>query len=107
MKPLRFHEEAEAELTEAARYYESQSPGLGTAFLLAVEESTAKILINPQAFPPVSIEVRRKLLERFPYGVLYVIEPDRIRILAVAHLKRRPGYWRRRRGGDGPVLAHA
>lgn len=105
MKPLRFHEEAEAELTEAARYYESQSLGLGTAFLLAVEVSTARIQANPQASPLVSREVHRKLLERFPYGVLYVIEPDRIRVLAVAHLKRRPGYWRRRRDGDDAASA--
>ena len=48
---------------------------------------------NPEAYQLVGDEVRHKLLIRFPYSILHVIEPDRIRVVAVAHQKRRPGYW--------------
>ena len=75
---------------------EERIVGLGLLFLAAVEEATKKVLANPEAFQPVSDEIRHKLISRFPYSLLYVIEPDRIRIIAVAHQKRRPGYWSRR-----------
>jgi plasmid stabilization system protein ParE len=65
-------------------------------FLVALEEAVEKVLANPEAFQLVSGETRHKLIRRFPYSLLYVIEPDRIRVLAVAHQKRRPGYWRNR-----------
>lgn len=62
---------------EAAKYYEERVPGLGLLFLAAVEEATEKVLANPEAFQLVGAETRHKLLRRFPYGLLYVIEPDR------------------------------
>ena len=58
----------------------------------AVEDAVDKILENPEAYQLVGDEVRHKLLMRFPYSLLYVVEPDRIRVVAVAHQKRRPGY---------------
>ncbi|HEX5645389.1 MAG TPA: type II toxin-antitoxin system RelE/ParE family toxin [Nitrospira sp.] len=93
MSKATFHEAASAEVNEAAKYYEERVPGLGLLFLAAVEEAAEKVLANPEAFQLVGEEIRHKLIRRFPYSLLYVIEPDRIRVIAVAHQKRRPGYW--------------
>ena len=96
MRKVTLHEEADAEVNEAAKYYEEREPGLGLLFLAAVEEAVEKVLANPEAFQLVGDEIRRKIIGRFPYSLLYVIEPDRIRVIAVAHQKRRPGYWSHR-----------
>jgi len=96
MSKITFHEAASAEVNEAAKYYEERVSGLGLLFLAAVEEATEKVLANPEAFQLVGGEIRHKLIRRFPYSLLYVIEPDRIRVIAVAHQKRRPGYWSHR-----------
>lgn len=93
MTRVTFHEAAEAELVEAARYYETRVEGLGTALLLDVEHTVEQVRATPKAFALVGIEVRHKRLRRFPYSLMYVIEPDRIRIVAIAHHRRRPGYW--------------
>lgn len=96
MKKVTFHEEADAEVNEAARYYEERALGLGLSFLDDVEEAIEQVLANPEACQRSSEEVRRKLLRRFPYSLLYVVESDRIRIIAVAHQRRRIEYWRHR-----------
>ena len=98
MKRVAFHVEADIEVTEAARYYETKAPGLGSSFLLDIENALEQIRVNPEAFQLIADHVRRKLLRRFPYSILYAIEPDRIRVLAVAHHRRRPGYWLHRVG---------
>lgn len=96
MRLVTFHEEAAAEVDEGAKYYEERVPGLGLLFLAAVEEASEKVLANPEAFQLVGDEIRHKVIRRFPFSLLYVIEPDRIRVIAVAHQKRRPGYWSHR-----------
>ena len=88
-----FHDLAKVELNEAARYYERRSPGLGTAFVAEVERCTAAIVEHPEMSPIVMGTIRRKLLQRFPYGLLYRVRPEHVRILAVMNLKRRPAYW--------------
>ena len=88
-----FHDLAKVELNEAAQYYEGESPGLGEAFVAEVEHCTAAILEHPGASPIVTRAIRRRLLRRFPYGLLYRVKPEEVRILAVMNLKRRPGYW--------------
>ena len=88
-----FHDLATIELNEAAQYYERESPGLGAAFVADVERSTAAILEYPEASPIIGGSIRRRLLRRFPYGLLYRVRSDRVRILAVMNLKRRPAYW--------------
>lgn len=94
---ISFHEFAELELKEAAQYYDSEVPGLGSAFLDEVEYSLDQIVSHPNAAPLLLGVIRRKLLRRFPYSILYSFEGDAIRILAVANQKRRPWYWRSRR----------
>jgi toxin ParE1/3/4 len=93
---LIFHPDADAELTEAAQYYESRQPGLGSDFLAEVERALDQILTNPEAFRKIGRRVRLKPLWRFPYNLIYAVYPERIRIVAFAHQKRRPFYWRKR-----------
>lgn len=88
-----FHRLAELEFYDAAQYYESESPGLGTAFIDEVERCAAAVAQHPDAGALVRGSVRRRLLGRFPYGLLYSQTATTIRILAVMNLKRRPAYW--------------
>lgn len=88
-----FHELAEQELNEAARYYDLEEPGLGSAFLDEVERCLQSTAEHPEAGAILQGTVRRRLLRRFPYALLYKIKPTGIRILAVMNLRRRPTYW--------------
>ena len=88
-----FHDLAKVELNEAAQYYDRDSPGLGAALVSEVERSTAAILEHLEASPIVTGAIRRRLLRRFPYGLLYRVRLQQVRILAVMNLKRRPAYW--------------
>ena len=96
MSGVVFHVRAADEAVEAFRYYEERVPGLGVSFLLDLEEAGRRIGEPPEASPLVDKEIRRQLFQRFPYSLLYAVEPGRILVLAVAHRKRRPGYLRER-----------
>ena len=88
-----FHDLAKVELNEAARYYEAESVGLGTAFVDEVERSLAAILEYPESSPTMRGPIRRRVLRRFPYGLLYRVRGEELRILAVMNFRRRPAYW--------------
>lgn len=88
-----FHPEAEAEYLEALEYYEREAPAVVEAFRAEVMRTVAFVEQFPEAAPVERGSVRCKLLKRFEYEIYYAVEPDRFRILAVAHQKRRPGYW--------------
>jgi toxin ParE1/3/4 len=88
-----FHPLAERELDDAVAYYDLERPGLGTAFLDEAERCAGLIALHPEAAPIVRGTIRRRLLRRFPYGLLYRVRPDEIRILAVMNLRRRPSHW--------------
>lgn len=92
-----FHPEAETDFVEAIGYYEDCEPGLGEDFSLEIYSAVQNILSYPTTWPILEGDVRRHLTNRFPYAVLYSIEPDRIHILAVMHLHRHPDYWKHRR----------
>jgi toxin ParE1/3/4 len=91
-----FHPEADEEFCEAIGYYETSQPGLGEEFYLEVHSTIDRILSFPQTWPVLEGEVRRCLVHRFPYGILYSVEPEGIFILAVMHLRRDPDYWKQR-----------
>lgn len=91
-----FHPEAEAEFLDQIEYYESREPGLGYEFALEVTSAVQSILSFPRAWPLLEGDVRRCLVRRFPFGILYSPEPDGIFILAVMDLRREPGYWKHR-----------
>jgi toxin ParE1/3/4 len=93
MLEIEFHEEADEELKAAAEYYESAEEGLGEAFLRSVEFGLRQIQLYPLAWSILFDDVRRYLVPRFPYALVYRIERDRVFILAVAHTRRRPRYW--------------
>lgn len=92
-RTLSFNQQARSEAQEAANYYGLESPALRTAFLDAMDAALAQLLAYPEAAPVVRGTVRRKLLRRFPYSLLYTLRPGEIRILAVMHQSRRPFYW--------------
>ena len=94
MSSFSFHRLARRELDEAAQYYETESPGLGSKYLDAVEDCVRRVVEFPAAAGAVvRDEVRRNLVHGFPYAVLYREVPGRVRILAIMNLKRRPTYW--------------
>jgi hypothetical protein len=91
-----FHPDAESEFFWAIDYYEECEDGLGYDFSIEVYSSIQNIVDYPDAWPVLEGDVRRCLTNRFPYGVLYSKETDRVFILAVMHLHRDPDYWKRR-----------
>ena len=108
MNLITFHPEADAEVTEAVQFYETRSPGLGSALLDEVQRSLDQMATTPEVYQRIGRRVRRKPLWRFPYNLVYAVYPDRIRIVAFAHQKRRPFYWRKRlkdakEEGKGPT----
>lgn len=91
-----FHPDAENEFLEAIDYYEKRSEGLGLDFSMEVFHTINRILAYPKAWPKLDTNIHRSLVTRFPYGILYNIDRNRIFILAVMHLNRKPGYWKQR-----------
>jgi len=91
-----FHPEAELEFLEAINYYEDREPGLGYDFSIEVFNTIQNIVNYPTAWPIIEEDMRRCLVNRFPYGVIYRMEQDEIFILAVMHLHRHPDYWKKR-----------
>ena len=84
---------AEADLEHAAGWYDEEQVGLGSRFLSDVDQVFGRIRERPQQFPAVSGDIRRALLHTFPYAVYFRETNDTIRVLAVLHLRRRPGLW--------------
>lgn len=95
---LRFLEIAEWELDDAIRYYQSESLGLGNEFLFEVIKSLDRISHFPNAWHPFSENTRCCQLSRFPYGIIYQVLETEILIVAIAHLHRKPEYWKDRIG---------
>jgi plasmid stabilization system protein ParE len=98
--PARFHPEAAAEFDEAAQFYESAQAGLGRAFEQEVERAVDRISAFPESATPLGSRVRAAIVRNFPFWVVYRASASEILILAIAHQRRRAGYWRRRR--DAP-----
>ncbi|MDX6557144.1 MAG: toxin ParE2 [Blastocatellia bacterium] len=89
--------EAQADIREAATWYEGREPGLGIRFMGEIRASLQHIADNPLRFPTVDEDVRRALLHRFPYSIYFVNEPEAAAIIAVLHQHRRPAAWKSRR----------
>jgi len=98
---VRFEEEAEVEYRLAGRYYEERREHLGIEFFDAVDATIDHIIEFPRAdalVPRISpdLPVRRRAVMRFPYHVVYLETSGNLRILAIAHDRRKPGYWMKR-----------
>jgi len=96
MTPVTILHEAEVEFWEAVVYYESRCPGLGLDFEAEVEASVERVRRFPELWPIRQDNTRRYLLSRFPYFVVYMFLRDHVWVIAVAHCKRKPGYWSHR-----------
>jgi toxin ParE1/3/4 len=99
MKPVRFDEDADEELIDEIARYELRREGLGTEFLTAVRDAVRLITQNPAAWQASAYAagVRRFVMQRFPFTIVYTELADEILIIAVAATSREPGYWRNRR----------
>jgi toxin ParE1/3/4 len=94
MKPPVFNHFAEQELVDAVDYYEAAQAGLGLRYLQEVEYLIQLLVEFPEMGVVIQGSIRRLVLPKFPYSLLYRVLDDRqIRILAVAHHKQRPRYW--------------
>ena len=89
--------EADNDAQQAIRWYDERDSELGDDFLRKVIDCITSIEQNPQQFPVVHRQMRRALVRRFPYEILYEIENDEIIIYAIYHCARDPEVWQRRR----------
>lgn len=96
MKRLIVHSEAELELWQAVDYYETKSSGLGLDLAREVRRAFIDIQKEPKLWTKRKSSTRCHLLQRFPYAIYYIEIEDAIWIVAVAHLRRKPYYWRKR-----------
>ena len=87
---------AEADVREAAFWYESKREGLGVEFTLELDSLYERIAKNPEQFPAIEQRTRRALLRRFPYAVYFVVGDAAVVVIAVLHQHRQPGAWRAR-----------
>ena len=99
MKHARFLAVARAEYLAEVAYYAEVEPGLGSRFASAVEQATSRALAFPFAGSDVGSDIRRVLLQDFPFSLVYRIEDQGILVVALAPHAKRPGYWRSRMRG--------
>jgi len=92
----RFLPPAEEEMTAASVFYEAASPNLGVDFLDDVQRGVGLLRDHPRIGQSVGSGLRRMLLHHFPFSLIYAVEADAILIVAVAHQRRQPDYWRER-----------
>ena len=93
---LRFLSPAEEEMTEAALFYDSHSAGLGEDFLDDIQQSVNTLRAYPEIGAIVEEGLRRVMLHRFPFSLIYALDANEILIVSVAHHGRRPGNWQSR-----------
>ena len=93
---LIWHPEAQHEFVEAAGYYERREDDLGERFITHIEAALAKLLTSPLVARCFDGDCRKGRVDRFPYVLIYRVHDDELKIVAVMHQKRRPGYWKTR-----------
>jgi hypothetical protein len=96
MSAIIFHPDARDELFSAIAYYNEQSSGLGTEFLEEIKTSVGKIQNNPTRWKILKKQVRQYIVQRFPFSIFYISAPKQVYIVAIAHNKRKPYYWKSR-----------
>ncbi len=96
MTKVLFHPEAELELDQSIQYYEACRDGLGIDFKNEVSKAISNIIETPFVWPKHKYGTRKFLLRRFPFHIFYLPLPDVLWIVAIAHCKRKPDYWKKR-----------
>ena len=87
---------AKQELKETFLWYESQESGLGYEFLISADAARAAIQRDPEVYPKVYRDIRRALIQRFPFAIYYVVRAEIIYVLSVFHSRRNPDEWKKR-----------
>jgi len=96
MKSYRFHPEVELDSDLAISWHLERSAELAFRLALEFQSGYRNIVENPNRFPTYLWGTRRLVLQEFPFSIIYREKTDEVEIIAVAHAKRRPGYWKRR-----------
>jgi plasmid stabilization system protein ParE len=97
MRALTLLPRAEVDLFDAAIWYETEREGLGRALEADFNLLALRIQSGPLQFPEIEPNVRRAMLNRFPYGVYFIVEDETVIVFAILHLRRDPETWRGRR----------
>jgi len=95
-RTIRFHPQAADEADAARLWYFERNPQVSQAFLAALDAAVEGIAASPRRWPRVHGKYRRYLLRKFPFSVVYLERTESVEVIAVAHHRRRPGYWRER-----------
>jgi plasmid stabilization system protein ParE len=95
-KPFRFHPDARVDLRDSARWYREHNAEIAIEFRRAVADAVRGIVQAPQRWPTHRDGTRKFVMRRFPFSVIYLDELSEVVIVAVAHPKRRPGFWKER-----------
>jgi plasmid stabilization system protein ParE len=96
MKPVSVHPEAEAEADGAFEWYWTRSKSAALGFDAELRIAFTALRMNPRIYAPYLLGTRRIMLNRYQFFVVFRELPRKIQIIAVAHAKRRPGYWKKR-----------
>ncbi len=91
-----FTQAARGELIEAQDWYEREATGLGRRFRQAIDALMDRMSDNPREFPIVFKNIRRALLQRFPYSLFFVVDDDALIVIACFHASRDPSHWQKR-----------
>ena len=97
MMELAFHRLAAVELRVAYGWYAARDEAVAGRFLQSIDQAIARVLADPESHPIDRKHFRCVRVRRFPYALVFEYQQSRVLIVAVAHAKRRPGYWNRRR----------
>jgi plasmid stabilization system protein ParE len=99
-RPVEFRPAALEEARAAAVWYRERSPAAADAFNDEITKAIKEIVSAPERWPQYRSGTRRFVLHRFPFFVVYRAQPNVVHVIAVAHARRRPGYWNR--GASSP-----
>ena len=89
-----FHPDAVEEAHAARQWYSARSLSVADSFLTELERGVESIALGPERWPSSAHGTRRYLFQRFPFQLIYRVKNERVEIVAVAHGRRRPGYWK-------------
>jgi plasmid stabilization system protein ParE len=95
-KPIEFIADAERDVDEGFDWYAARSSDAAARFLFALRDAVELIAAEPGHWPAYDNTTRSCPLHKFPYRVIFVVQSDRVRVIAVAHDRRKPGYWKSR-----------
>jgi plasmid stabilization system protein ParE len=90
---LRFHPAAAAEADRARHWYAARNPHAAAAFVAELEHAAARVREAPNRWPRLTARARRYIFPNFPFSLVYRVKPPVIEVIAVAHHRRKPGYW--------------